>query len=124
MAKRRASRGSGARRLLVDTMVIIDCHERGFWKAVCNRFEVETVEMCVNECLRGANLEQDRPIEREELLADLSQAPHSVTEVMRAALSQKAPGILLDPGERDLLAYALTLDAATFVLSITNARYR
>ena len=95
--------------LFVDTVAIKGAHETGCWKARRNSYHLVTVEKCIEEATRQ-DKHRGKLIQREagELAAELDVRP--VTEVQRAALSLRTGKRSdLDDGERDLLAYALTL---------------
>lgn len=104
------------KRLLVDTVAIIDCHKFSCWNAVLSRFEVETVEECYRECCRGGRSPDHVQFDPALLLSQFAQPPHVVTEKMRATLALKTFNMRMDAGERDLMAYAITQRPYDFIL--------
>ena len=93
--------------VLVDTNVIIEAVRTGTWAAITGQLPIESVEVCRDESLAGA--------ERASLNyvivtpADLARlrALHSVPPVVQAALKLAYPQAdVLDAGEHDLLAHA------------------
>jgi hypothetical protein len=93
-------------RVLVDTCIIIEAFRVNCWKALCQHFEVETVQCCVDECAAGDPLEPGRvPIPRDELLAGLSKV-HAVDELMLATLAiERADLPAIDAGELHMMAW-------------------
>jgi len=93
-------------KVLVDTNVIIEAFRLGFWKTVCGRFSVETVEAILAEALAGDPTDPNYIVVDEgQLRAGLARI-HPVTDLMRADFvlkNRKAES--LDLGERDLLAW-------------------
>lgn len=107
---------NGPPTLLVDTNVIIEAVRTGCWRAITGRMNVETVETCINECLRGdAGRSGYVPVSGEELNR-LSRV-HVVTEAERAALALDYPDASgMDAGERDLFAHAYGRSDETWLL--------
>lgn len=103
--------------VLVDTNVIIESHRVGCWKALINHFEMDTVEKCVEECETGNRRNFNPvPVNVAALVKDVQ--PKKIGQKELNALSIcYSDAIYLDPGERHLLAYALTLKNAFFVCS-------
>lgn len=64
---------NGPPTLLVDTNVIIEAVRTGCWRAITGRMNVETVETCINECLRGDAGRSGYVIVSEEELNRLSR---------------------------------------------------
>lgn len=92
--------------ILVDTTLIIEAHKVGCWKALVNHFRIETVEKCAEECATGDPLRRDR-VEIDPALLQRQVKIHKVppSSFVSASLrSRTFPN--LDPGERELLAYA------------------
>jgi hypothetical protein len=89
-------------------MVIIEAHRVSCWNSLIQFFVLETVEQCVIECATGNRLRKDYlEVDTEKLRMRVKI--HAVTEMMRVAFLTSDPrGSKLDPGERDLLAYALS----------------
>lgn len=95
-------------RVLIDTMVIIEAQRISCWNALIQFFALETVEQCVIECATGDRFRKGYiKVDTEKLRMQIKV--HAVTETMRVAfLTSDSRGSKLDPGERDLLAYALS----------------
>ena len=94
--------------ILVDTNVILECHRTGGWNALTGGYRIETVETCVAETQTGFQRrrpEQQISADALSRLADVAV----VTDADRAnAAVQDSHFAVLDPGERDLWAHALT----------------
>ena len=102
---------SSGRVVLVDTNVIIHCHEIGCWKALAGQYHLETVDQCVIETQTGR--QRRRPelqINEAELRAQF-KAVHVVTQ-QHIAQVMAMNGGALDDGERDLWAHALQREDA------------
>jgi hypothetical protein len=102
--------------VLVDTVAIKAAHQLGCWNALRKTYRLETVEKCVEEACR-LDRNGRRLVNREaaEIKAEIETRP--VTAVQRAVVLLKVGSrVDLDDGERDLLAYALTLDRQTWWL--------
>lgn len=110
-------------RVLVDTCVIIEAFRIKCWKALCNHFDVETVECCVAECCTGDPLRPGRvDISHEELVAGLAQI-HTVDATMLATLTLECHDLpALDDGELHMMAWlrAHPEDAVLTVISTAD----
>lgn len=95
--------------VLVDTMVIIEAHRTGSWRALASRYAIETVETCFAETQTGAQKRRpEQRIDPAQLRASLA-AVHPVTDAERASLYVRDYAASnLDAGERDLWAHAAT----------------
>jgi hypothetical protein len=93
-------------RVLLDTCIIIEAFRVNCWKALCARYDVETVEKCVEEACTGDPLNPKRvPIDRKLLTSGLARV-HPVTDLERATFSINNAGLPgLDDGELHLLAW-------------------
>jgi len=90
--------------LLVDTNAIIEALRVNCWKAIAVRYKVETVAECVQELGTGSKANQKDV----ELVRDTARV-HNVTPMERIALNQSYDlSDLMDAGERDLVAHALS----------------
>lgn len=94
------------KRIFIDTNIIIEAHRVGCWQAMCRRYEIETVEKCIEEALTGDWLDPRRVnIDRDELIAGMT-AQHAVTQLELATFLIEHPECQgLDDGELHLLAY-------------------
>ena len=103
--------------VLVDTNVIIECWRVRAWGALAGGYHVETVEECVIETQTG--FQRRRPeqlIDKGKLLGSLT-AVHDVSDELRAAAAVSEPLFaVLDAGERDLWAHALSRSDDAWVL--------
>jgi len=99
-------------RVLIDTMVIVEAHRISCWNGIRGFFSLETVEECVIECATGDRRRKGYvPVDGEKLGTEIHV--HAVSEAMRTNLLVRDPrSARLDPGERDLLAFALSQEAA------------
>lgn len=93
-------------RVFVDTNIILEAFRTGCWAAICERFDVETVEKCIEEALTG-NPDDPRRIHVDrETLVDGLAARHAVGNRELADLRLNHPGCSgLDDGELHLLAW-------------------
>ena len=93
-------------RVFIDTNIIIEAFRTGCWTAVCNKFDIETVDKCIEEVLTG---NPDDPghvhIDRDALLEGLA-GRHQVGKLELANLVLSHPSCQgLDDGELHLLAW-------------------
>lgn len=103
--------------MLVDTNVIIESHRVGCWKTLINHFEMDTVEKCVEECATGNQRGFNPvPVDVAALVNDVQPKKIGQKELNSLSICY-SDAIYLDPGERHLLAYALTLKKTFFVCS-------
>jgi hypothetical protein len=101
---------ASGRIILVDTMVILRCHEHRCWTTLAKRFPLETVEKCIEETQTGQRTRQRQAIDEQALRADF-KAIHAVTQLQIAQV-QLTGGENLDDGEQQLWAHALSRDDA------------
>jgi hypothetical protein len=94
-------------RVIVDTNIILEAFRTSCWKAICERYAVETVEECVEEALAGDLTDPRRiQVDRAELTSGLA-ALHAVSKYEVASLALADPACqALDDGELHLLAWA------------------
>lgn len=94
------------RRVLVDTCIIIETFRTRAWTALCAKFDVETVERCIEEACTGDPLDPRRtPIDRVELINGLAKR-HTVSDLDLATLAIERPDLPgLDDGELHLMAW-------------------
>ena len=93
------------KRVFVDTNVVIEAFRIGCWTSICERYDVETVDKCVEEALTG-NPDDPRhvAISPEDLDAGLANH-HPVNRGEIASLVLEFPSCgTLDDGEKHLLA--------------------
>ncbi len=110
--------------VIVDTMVIIEAHRMGVWRALTSGYQVETVEECVTETQTGFQLrrkEQDIDV---SLLRDSLAAVHEVSTRELVELEIRIAGIYLDRGEKSLWAHALGRDDNWFLCGPDRASLR
>jgi hypothetical protein len=95
--------------VLVDTNVILECWRIGAWRALSSGYGVESVEMCVVETQTGwQKRSPELQIDEAALKASLKLV-HKVNDLERASAVLREPTLaMLDPGEKDLWAHALT----------------
>ena len=95
--------------VLVDTNVILECHRTGCWRALAGGYRIETVEKCVEETQTGRQRRRPEHQIDEAALRGSLAGVIAVTDAERAGAVVKDPHIaVLDAGERDLWAHALT----------------
>lgn len=110
--------------VLVDTNVIIEAHRCGCWNTLANYFAIHTVDQVVLETQTGF---QNRRPEENIDEATLRKSCARIAEISdgdRAAFHAAFPGALLDPGERDLLVYAGTVQGGWLLNSPDVAAVR
>ena len=109
---------------MVDTMVIIEAHRANCWNALLGQFQMDTVSRCVEECETG-NQRRRNPVTVDTVAMRKRLAPKSVTPVMVYEMEQRLAGrVDLDPGERELLAYAVTQQDAWIISAPDKAAMR
>lgn len=110
--------------VLADTMAIKAAHDLRCWNALRNTHQLHTVQMCIHEVTctskRGYRLLTRMPADLEK---EITVA--TVTKKMRSDLDFRM-GLRadVDKGERDLLAYALTLRGAWWLCGPDNGTVR
>lgn len=93
--------------VLVDTNVIIEAVRTGTWAAITGQLSIESVEVCRNEALAGAERASPGYIAVSPVDLARLRAVHRVPSVAQAALKLAYPQAdVLDAGEHDLLAHA------------------
>lgn len=103
--------------VLVDTNVIIEAHRTGCWRSLVNHFRMDTVEKCVEECATG-NQRNHNPVPVDIAALERDTKPKNVDQKDLTALAIRCfEAQYLDPGEKHLLAYAMTLKDPFFVCS-------
>jgi len=109
-------------RVLLDSCVIIEAFRTNCWKALCQHFDVETVQCCVDECCAGDKLRPGRiDVPRQELLQGLARV-HDVSDLMLATLSLSCDDLpALDDGERHMMAWLYAHPAEAVITSISTA---
>ena len=102
-------------RVLIDTNAIIEAYRLNCWSNLIAFFAVETVDMCAREAASGQQHRDYVPIDTNVLRNKITI--HDVTDRMRRELIySEASAVDLDDGEKDLLAFALTLPADMFLI--------
>ena len=95
-------------RILADSMVIVEAHRMGVWNGLIHFFSIETVEECAVECATGCKRREGYVEVDQQSLRSQIQI-HEVADAMRAALISADPlAARMDPGEKDLMSYAIT----------------
>lgn len=109
-------------RILVDTCVIIEAFRINCWKALCNHFDVETVQCCVDECSAGDPLAPNRIcVPEAELLKGLSKV-HHVDKLMLATLAIERDDLpAIDQGELHMMAWLHANPSEAIITSISTA---
>lgn len=103
--------------ILVDTNVIIETTRAGCWKALTGHYCIDTVEKCIEECATG-NQRMRNPVPVNIILLTKQLSPKKVGAREIAALFSRCPlSEDLDDGEKELLAYAITLNKIYYVSS-------
>lgn len=102
--------------VLLDTMIIIEAHRVGCWRAMLGHYRLDTVQKCMEECATGNQRRRVRvPIDVGQLQTDISPKPVTAKEITQFTL--RYPGAVdLDAGEKELMAYALTLESGSYYM--------
>ncbi len=103
-------------RVLIDSNAIIEAHRTRCWPNLIAFFSVETVDMCARECASGKQLHRHYvPVDTNALRENIPT--HEVSDAMRLELICKEPSAAdIDDGEKDLLAFAITLPPNAFLI--------
>ncbi|MDH0337605.1 hypothetical protein [Metapseudomonas otitidis] len=99
--------------VLVDTNVVLEAHRVNCWNTLANYFKLATVETVLQETQTGF---QNRDPEQTIQLGTLRGSFHHVEDIKdidRAQFALENPSVALDPGERDLVIYAKSIDPKT-----------
>ncbi len=93
-------------RVFIDTNIIIAAFQTGCWTAICNKFDIETVDKCVEEALTGNPDDHARVHINRDTLLDGLAGRHQVGKLDLANLVLSHPSCHgLDDGELHLLAW-------------------
>jgi len=104
-------------RVLMDSNAIIEAHRLRCWPNLLAFFSIETVDMCARECASGGQqLHRNYvPVDTQALRENTTE--HAVDDAMRMELILREPSAAdIDDGEKDLLAYAMTLPKNIFLI--------
>ncbi|MGE8061633.1 hypothetical protein [Pseudomonas sp. NPDC089547] len=108
-------------RVLVDTCIIIEAFRLNCWAALCNHFEIETVERCVEECLAGDPLAPGRVAIASDLLKQGLSRIHPVDELMLINLAFEREDLpALDDGELHMMAWLHANPSEAVVTAIST----
>jgi len=103
--------------VLADTMVIIEAHRTNCWRLLVNNFKMDTVEKCVEECETGnQRIRNPVPVDITTLIRDLHPRKVGLHELTSFILKYPEAQSL-DPGEKELLTYAMTVSGAFYICS-------
>ena len=111
--------------ILVDTNVIIEAHRLGCWNSLADFFNLETVEMCMEETQTG--FQRRNPEEKIDSinLKNSLAAIHSVSQEEETIfLLDNDSATMLDPGELHLLVHAGKREDAWILNSPDKAAMR
>lgn len=97
-------------------MVIIEAHRLGCWAPIADFFDLHTVEKVIEETQTGfLNRDPDELIDEGVLRASFGVVAN-VSGIDRVKFNMSYGHPQLDAGERDLLAYASSLDSESIWL--------
>lgn len=104
----------------VDTNVVLEAHRTGCWADLVERFDVRTVEMVRIETQSGNRRQRGYvTVNMREFCAKVTIS--QVTDFHRLTAAAKAPAlIVLDAGERDLLAFVASQNAESLLLTTAD----
>lgn len=110
-------------RIFADTNVIIESFRTGCWTAITAHFDIETVEMCVEETLTGNPNDSRHVAVQPAALTDALAKRHNVTHKNIAELVAGRPScVTLDDGEKHLFAWLLANEKlASNTILVTTA---
>jgi len=92
--------------VLIDTNAVRESHIGGVWPVLCGYYRMQTVEQCIIEAMTGKHdWKNTRP--SEGALRSNFDAIHKVTSEQLAEVLLLG-GAVLDEGERELWAHALS----------------
>lgn len=100
------ARSGAPKTYLLDANAMIEAARTGVWNALTGGLTVETVKECAEECRQGDTLSTGY-ISVSEADLDRLAAVRTVSDADVAAVLLHEASAGLDPGERDLFAYAL-----------------
>ena len=102
-------------RVLIDTNAIIEAYRLNCWNNLVAFFSMETVDMCAREAASGQQHRNYVPIDTVALRNNIQV--YAVTNAMRTELILKeSSAVDLDDGEKDLIAFAMTLPSNVFLI--------
>ena len=111
--------------VLVDTNVILECWRIDAWRALADRYDVETVEDCVTETQTGFQRRRREQQIDQTVLTKSLKAVHKVSDrELAAVLVRDVTVSNLDIGERSLWAHALTRSDAWVLCGPDKASLR
>lgn len=99
--------------VFLDTNVIIEAHRVNAWRAICGQFRLDTVMRCIEELNTGRR----RPVtvDTDEIIVRL--APKEPSPQHMTILAVRYPeSVDMDDGEKEILAYVLSLQPNTFFI--------
>ncbi|MEX2496424.1 MAG: hypothetical protein WD448_10065 [Woeseia sp.] len=103
--------------MLVDTNVILEAHRTGCWTQIALYFALHTVAKVVEETQTGyQNRTREEWIDEEGLRGAFGHIA-DITEEQRVAFNISHSHPSLDPGEKDLLIYAETMQSPAWLLN-------
>lgn len=95
--------------VLIDTNVILEAHRSSCWNALASHFKLATVEKVIEETQTGfQNRSPSQTINEAKLRTSFHHIERT-TDKSRADFALAHPLVTLDPGERDLIIYALSI---------------
>lgn len=111
-------------RVFIDTNAIVEAHRTGCWKAIVGSHCIETVEQIVIECATGDKLRRDYvPVDIEALRARIEVRKVKKQELIDLEL-KLAGAVVLDEGEKHLIAYAINQKGEWWICSPDNYSVR
>lgn len=106
--------------IYVDTNVIIEATRTGCWKAILDRYEIRTVETVRQEALREpVDKNGYVPIDADLLARKVAVEPVDLADILRASTVHEMI-LVLDPGERDLLAHLTARSTEAWLVSTAD----
>lgn len=104
--------------VLIDTNVIIEAYRLSCWEHLSKTFELHTVSKVLEETQNGYNNRSTETVDYDSLKQSFHYV-HDVTQQELLVCNMKHPDariLDLDPGERDLIAYATSLGKNCWLL--------
>jgi hypothetical protein len=111
--------------VLLDTTAIIEAHRQGVWEPLVNGFRLATVEKCIEEVDTGNLLAGERrEIDTGRLRREMMVYQVDDTTIAEAVLSSEGKLQILHAGEKELLAYAISVSGILRISSQDRACVR
>lgn len=99
--------------IFMDTNVIIEAHRVNVWPALCGQFTLDTVTRCLEELNTGR---RRAVVVDTDKLASTIQPKTPTREHITSLMMRYPQSVDMDDGEKEILAYTLSLPPNTFFI--------